>query len=87
MTFVPLVLALLATAPERPIHLAQAGCAAEIAQFRAIVDGDVKTGNLAASVHRRIAAEVDRAAAPCAAGRDAEARRMIAATKSRYGYR
>jgi hypothetical protein len=84
----PLAFALLAAAAAPgPIHLAQAACAAELAQFRAIVDDDVKTGHLAASVHRRIAAEIDRAAAPCAAGRDAEARRMLAATKARYGYR
>jgi hypothetical protein len=50
------------------------------------VEGDAKTGNMHQSVYRRVKPEIDRAEAACAAGRDAEAVRMINATKGRYGY-
>jgi hypothetical protein len=48
---------------------------------------DLATGHVAKSVHTRVTAEIDRAAAVCAAGRGVEAARMIEATKARYGYR
>ena len=68
--------------------VAQPGaCAAELSAFRALVDGDLKTGHVAKSVHAWMSAEIDRAAAACAGGRDAEALRMLDATKGRYGYR
>ncbi len=62
------------------------GCAGEVSRFRAVIDNDLATGHVARSVHGRMAGEVDRAGAACAAGRDAEAARMIAATKARFGY-
>jgi type IV secretory pathway TrbL component len=65
---------------------AAGGCAAEVGQFRAVIDSDNATGNVNASVYKRMAAEVDRAAAACAAGRDAEARTALSGTKRRYGY-
>jgi hypothetical protein len=65
---------------------AGSGCAGEIARYRAVVDNDLATGHVDRSVHARIAAELDRAAASCTAGRDAEAVRMVAATRSRFGY-
>jgi hypothetical protein len=65
---------------------AGSGCAGEIGRYRAVVDNDLATGHVNRSVHGRIAAELDRASAACAAGRDAEAVRMVTATKSRYGY-
>jgi hypothetical protein len=34
-----------------------------------------------------VSGEIDQAVAACAAGRDAEVVRMIAAIKARYGYR
>ncbi len=64
-----------------------AGCAGEIGRFRAVIDDDRRTGNIAASVHGRLSGEVDRAAAACSAGRDAEAVRQLASAKGRYGYR
>jgi hypothetical protein len=63
------------------------GCSGEIARYRAVMGNDVQIGHVNRSVYDKITAEVDRAAAACAAGRDAEAVRMVAATKSRYGYR
>ncbi len=63
-----------------------AGCAGEVARFRAVIDNDLATGHVARSVHGRMAAEVDGAGAACSAGRDAEAARLIASTKGRFGY-
>ncbi len=63
-----------------------AGCAATIARFSRAVESDASTGNMHQSVYRRVKPEIDRATAACQAGRDAEAIRMINATKGRYGY-
>jgi hypothetical protein len=64
-----------------------AGCTGEVARYRAVMDNDLAAGHTTRAVHGRVTGEIDGAAAACAAGRDAEAVRMIAATKSRYGYR
>jgi hypothetical protein len=66
---------------------AGAGCAGEVSRFRAVMDNDLATGHVARSVHGRVVAEIDGAGAACAAGRDAEAQRMVASIKARYGYR
>ncbi|MCE4223642.1 hypothetical protein HCU64_07765 [Methylobacterium sp. C25] len=63
------------------------GCGPTIAHTRAIVDSDVATENLNASVGKRFTADLDAAAAACAAGRSAEGMHLLAAAKSRYGYR
>lgn len=63
-----------------------AGCQGEVARYRAVMDNDLAMGHVNQSVHGRVSREIDQAAATCAAGRDAEAQRMIRATKSRYGY-
>lgn len=63
------------------------GCSAEVARTRAVLDADMATGNVATSVGRRFGAELDQASSVCAAGRDAEAVRMVEATKARFGYR
>lgn len=63
------------------------GCAGEVARYRAVMDNDLAAGHTTPAVHGRVVAEIDSASAACAAGRDAEAVRMIAATKSRFGYR
>ena len=65
---------------------AGAGCDAVIARYRAVVKSDADTGNVNQSVYAQIDAEIRRAEAACAAGRDAEARSLIAASKSRHGY-
>ncbi len=64
-----------------------AGCAGDIAQFRAVLKNDVDTGNVGQSVYTRAIADLGRAESACAAGRDGEARALVASTKSRYGYR
>ncbi|MGL4241253.1 MAG: hypothetical protein ACRCTI_09085 [Beijerinckiaceae bacterium] len=63
-----------------------AGCSGEIARFRAVQDNDLQTGHVNQSVYNRIKAEVDQAAAACAAGNDAGSRGMLAGTKRRFGY-
>jgi len=63
-----------------------AGCKGEVDRYRAVMDNDLSMGHVNQSVHARVVREIDQAAATCAAGRDAEAIRMINATKSRYGY-
>jgi hypothetical protein len=62
------------------------GCSGDIARFRAVQDNDLATGHVNQSVYDRIKAEVDQAAAACAAGNDAGARGMLSATKRRFGY-
>ena len=69
-------------------HVAAAApCGSSIAQFEAIINSDAETGNLNKGVHRRIVSELGSVKASCAAGRDAEASRALAALKSRHGYR
>src|SRR5829696_8850487 len=63
------------------------GCSGEVSRYRAVMDNDLATGHVAKAVHARVTAEIDQAASACGAGRDAEAVRMIAATKARFGYR
>jgi hypothetical protein len=62
------------------------GCAADIARFRAVIANDRETGHIGRSVADRALAEAERAASACAAGRAGEAERMLAGTKSRFGY-
>jgi hypothetical protein len=66
---------------------AGSGCGPEIARTRAIVDSDVATGNLNKPVGDRFSADLAQAAAECAAGKSGEALHLLAAAKSRYGYR
>ncbi|WP_342151863.1 hypothetical protein [Methylorubrum sp. SB2] len=64
-----------------------AGCGPTIARTQSIVAGDVRTGDLSEAVGQRFGADLGKAADACAAGRDAEALRLHAAAKARYGYR
>jgi hypothetical protein len=64
-----------------------AGCSGEIARFQAVLQNDIDTGNVAQSVYNRAEPDLNRAAAACSAGRDGEARSILAGTKSRFGYR
>jgi len=66
---------------------AAAACGAAIAEFEAIITSEVETGNLNKGVHRRIVGELGSVKASCAAGRDAEAGRALAALRARHGYR
>jgi hypothetical protein len=62
------------------------GCKGEVDRYRAVMDNDLAMGHVNKSVYTRVVREIDQAASACAAGRDADAVRMINATKSRYGY-
>lgn len=73
--------------PAPPVLPTGTGCGPEIARTRAIVDSDLATGNLEKPVADRFHADLDRATAACAAGREGEARGLLASAKSRYGYR
>ena len=63
------------------------GCGPSVARTQAIVASDVATGNLDAPVGKRFGADLGVAADACAAGREAESLRLLAAAKARYGYR
>ncbi len=63
-----------------------AGCTGQIGRFRTVIENENRVGQVSPSVYSRLDADVSRAEAACAAGRDAEAQRMLAATKARYGY-
>lgn len=62
------------------------GCGPAIARTQAVVGADVASGDLNKPVGERFGADLDRAAAACAAGREGEALHLLAAAKSRYGY-
>lgn len=62
------------------------GCKGEIDRYRAVMSNDLSMGHVNQSVYGRVDRELGQAEAACAAGRDAEAVRMVNATKSRYGY-
>lgn len=63
------------------------GCGPSVARTQAIVATDVKTGDLSAPVGARFGADLSKAEAACAAGREGEAMNLLAAAKARYGYR
>jgi len=66
-------------------------CSAKIARYRAVQDndlsmGDLSMGHVVQSVYDHIKRETDAASKVCAAGRDAEAKSMVAASQRRHGY-
>ena len=61
-------------------------CSAKIARYRAVQDNDLSMGHVVQSVYNQIKRETDAASKVCAAGRDAEAKAMIAASERRHGY-
>ena len=79
----------IAAAPAAPVIAQEAqgaGCSAAIARYRAVAKSDADTGNANKSVYAQIDREIGAAEVACAAGRDAEAQRLIAASKARHGY-
>ena len=62
------------------------GCQGEIARYRAVMSNDLAMGHVNQTVYNRVDREIGQAEAACAAGRDAEAQRMINVTKARHGY-
>ncbi|MBB4039347.1 hypothetical protein GGR34_000982 [Microvirga flocculans] len=62
------------------------GCKGEIDRYRAIMSNDLAMGHVNQSVYQRVERDIGQAETACTAGRDAEAIRMIQATKARHGY-
>lgn len=62
------------------------GCAADVARWKAIQDNDLATGHVTQKVYDQIAADIAKAKSACEAGRDAEARGAVAASRKRHGY-
>ena len=63
-----------------------AGCKGEIDRYRAVMSNDLSMGHVNQSVYNRVDRGLGQAEAACAGGRDAEAIRMVNATKARHGY-
>ena len=61
-------------------------CSAKIARYRAVQENDLSMGHVAQSVYNQIKRDIAAAEGACAAGRDAEAKAMIAASERRHGY-
>lgn len=62
------------------------GCSGAIAQFQAVLKNDVDVGHLTSSVYGRASADLRQAETVCAAGRDVQARTILAITRKNYGY-
>ena len=60
--------------------------AADIARYRAIQDNDLAMGHVAQSVYDQVKKEIASAESACSAGRDAEARALVLASRKRHGY-
>lgn len=63
-----------------------AGCTGDVARWKAIQDNDLQTGHVSQKVYDAIAKEIAQAQTACAAGRDAEASALVAASRKRHGY-
>ena len=61
-------------------------CSAKIARYRAVQDNDLSMGHVVPSVYNQIKRDIAAAESVCAAGRDSEAKSMIAASERRHGY-
>lgn len=62
------------------------GCGAVIGRYDAVLKADWESGNVAERVYKQIQKELEPVRAACSAGRDGEARAMVAANKTRHGY-
>jgi hypothetical protein len=81
-----------ATAPQQMAAVGESdpgpgACGADISAYRRIMKQDIDMGHVGKSVYDQIMNDLNVAAGACRAGRDAEARSMVAATKARHGYR
>ena len=61
-------------------------CGAVIGRYNAVLKADWESGNVAERVYAQIQKELEPVRAACSAGREGEARAMVAANKSRHGY-
>ena len=64
-----------------------AGCTAEINRYQDVLKADLETGNVGQKVYDDIQRDLTRAASACEAGREGEARGIVATTKRVHGYR
>jgi hypothetical protein len=62
-------------------------CTEDLERFQTILKSDVEKGYINRPVYEQVVPELRTAAEACAAGRDAEARKLVQASKKRYGYR
>ena len=62
------------------------GCNGAVARWAAIQDNDLKSGHVSPSVYKTIQGEISQARAACNAGRDAESKTMVRASRMRHGY-
>jgi uncharacterized lipoprotein len=63
-----------------------AACTTQINRYATLVYGDNTTGMVSVSVFDEIKVEIAQAADTCRAGRDAEARGLVTASRRRHGY-
>ena len=61
-------------------------CSGKIARYRAVQDNDLSMGHVVQPVYNQIKRETDAPSKPCTAGRDAEAKSIVAASQRRHGY-
>jgi hypothetical protein len=61
-------------------------CSGKIARYRAIQNNDLSMGHVAPSLYNQIKRDTDAASKVCAAGRDADAKSMVASSQRRHGY-
>ncbi len=64
-----------------------AACSGDLERFQTILKSDVEKGYINRPVYDEVEPELKTAAEACAAGRDAEARKLVKEAKKRYGYR
>jgi hypothetical protein len=63
-----------------------AGCAGDIARWKAVQENDYASGNVGLKIYDQIKGEIARAEAACSAGHDSQASAMVSASKRRHGY-
>ncbi len=73
--------------PDWPRLPEGAACTGDLVRFQTILKSDVDKGYINRPVYDEVEPELKTAAEACAAGRDAEARKLVQASKQRYGYR
>ena len=62
------------------------GCAGDVARWKAEQENERRAGQVGDGVYAQIQGEIAQADGACQAGRDGEARSMVAASKRKHGY-
>lgn len=82
-----LLVALSSAAPARAqASAAEEGCAGAIERWQAFAAQENQGGHMDTPVFEAIQADIARATASCQAGHEAEALRLVTASKRRHGY-